>query len=202
MELVVFPSLEVGVVMACRFESCLPYQEYNVGLAKVNWYSCWIQNPGFYRFESDIPYQTKYDLDKIVQRVYNNSLTQTNIMIEAGYCIFITSWENDGDAYNTKRIYGLSKADAKCLLELCKYLQKYCSEQEDLDPGVLLAVVPMLESSDSYKIEYSEHAVDCVSDLIFDLVGCVEHSGAPRVCDSYECYYIPTDLVDLSKTLS
>lgn len=40
--------------------------------------------------------------------------------IQAGYRVTIISWENDGDAYDTNIIEGLSKERVEFIIELCK----------------------------------------------------------------------------------
>lgn len=44
--------------------------------------------------------------------------------IPAGYQIQVTSWENDGDNYNTKILSGLSKELAKFYSDFCKLFTK------------------------------------------------------------------------------
>ena len=48
------------------------------------------------------------------------------VLIPAGYRVEVTSWENDGDNYNTKSISGIkSESAVKFIVEICK-LHKSC----------------------------------------------------------------------------
>jgi len=44
-------------------------------------------------------------------------------IIPSGYRISITTWENDGDNYNTKVVYGLNKDFASFIVEFCRLFE-------------------------------------------------------------------------------
>jgi hypothetical protein len=41
-------------------------------------------------------------------------------IIQAGYRVTVTTWENDGDNYNTKTVEGLTESEAEFIVKLCK----------------------------------------------------------------------------------
>lgn len=60
--------------------------------------------------------------------------------IQAGYRVTITSWENDGDAYDTNIIEGLSKERVEFIVALCKLFYSRHSSNDTTfgnmyDPG-------------------------------------------------------------------
>jgi hypothetical protein len=41
-------------------------------------------------------------------------------IIPAGYRVTVTTWENDGDNYNTKTVEGLTESETEFVVKLCK----------------------------------------------------------------------------------
>ena len=109
-------------------------------------------------------------------------------MIKAGYAIEITSWENDGDCYNTKRFDGLTLDECRWRVAVCDYLHKYMC-QEDINEEHVIAIYNMLPEADR-TAESSDDQADIVSDVIYNLVGYEYEGGLPRVCESWCVYFI------------
>ena len=131
-------------------------------------------------------------------------------MIQAGYMLQVTSWENDGDNYNTITLTGLTKEKVKFYLELLQYF----NGAKDQDFG------NMYYSSDE---EYQE-AVDTITEFVKSYIGLVltpdefEHiTQEPanymsqllgngenytfRRFDSAKVYFIPMELLEVSDNI-
>lgn len=117
-------------------------------------------------------------------------------MIKAGYAIEITSWENDGDCYNTKRFDGLSLEDCRWRVAVCDYLHKNM-RQEDLNEEHVIAIYNMLPA-EKRDAECIDDQYDIVSDVIYNLVGYGYESSLPRVCESWSVYFIQSAIEEVS----
>ena len=117
-------------------------------------------------------------------------------MIKAGYAIEITSWENDGDFYNTKRFDGLSLEDCRWRVAVCEYMHKNM-RQEGLNEEHVIAIYNMLPVA-CRNAESIDDQYDIVSDVIYNLVGYEYESGLPRVCESWSVYFIQSAIEEVS----
>lgn len=102
--------------------------------------------------------------------------------IKAGWMLQVTSWENDGDHYNTKTFYNLSKEDLDTKLAMCKELNKLGQAEATAD------------TFDSIATKLGITESDAVEDMIYDLVGIAEYYDYLRVCESWKVYFIPFDI--------
>lgn len=83
------------------------------------------------------------------------------VLIPAGYRVEVTSWENDGDNYNTKSISGIkSESAVQFVVDICK-LHK--SEDDPLNPGFGNLYEPEDDEIEQFK--------EAVKDLIENHVG-------------------------------
>ena len=143
--------------------------------------------------------------------------------IPSGYQIQITSWENDGDNYNTQILEGLTKDCAKALVEFAKIFKiscydkggiaaNACSDDEVKWPilfkkvrGILSkypgSIEAHFEESGSFSKYTDEELRDLISELNGEILGQSEYLF--RVFSGYEAYYYPEDIeinsVDLFK---
>lgn len=103
--------------------------------------------------------------------------------INFGWMLKVTSWENDGDCYNTKTFDGLTEDEVRSAVAMCKELQSIGKVELDAD------------NLEKIAAKLSLHT-DEVEDQIYDLVGTAYESTYLRVCESWEVYYIPFDIPD------
>ena len=103
--------------------------------------------------------------------------------IKLGWMLQVTSWENDGDCYNTKTLDGLTEDEVRAKVALCKVLHSIGKEPHDANTVYNIAA----------KLGILE---DEVEDGIYELIGFSDADGGGflRVCESWKVYYIPFDL--------
>lgn len=104
--------------------------------------------------------------------------------IKLGWMLQVTSWENDGDCYNTKTLDGLTEDEVRAKVALCKVLHSIGQEPHDANTVEEIAA----------KLSILE---DEVEDGIYELVG-FANGEYLRVCESWKVYYIPFDLPDMT----
>ncbi len=135
--------------------------------------------------------------------------------IPAGYRLTVTSWENDGDNYNTKTLDGLTLDKVSYLVDLCKILD-YASntkgnfgnlyEPSDIDtlgffgevktiihnhPSVLADFLTLVEGMEPIEDEaYYDYASEDLYEL--SLVG---GEFFTRVCESFVVEYVPREII-------
>lgn len=107
--------------------------------------------------------------------------------IKLGWMLQVTSWENDGDSYNTKTLDGLTEDEVSAKVAMCKVLHSLGQESRDANTVEEIAS----------KLSLLE---DEVEDGIYELTGFSEAAGGEylRVCESWKVYYIPFDLPDMT----
>lgn len=126
-------------------------------------------------------------------------------MIKAGYQISITSWENDGDNYNTITISGLTKDRVKYIIAMCKLFASdnhgnLCECSYD-SPEVSLAVIDMLAVASAYHDVLEEDEIEYIKEDPMDYMTKVLGSGEYftfRAFDSYTVHYVPVDIADVT----
>ena len=129
----------------------------------------------------------------------------------AGYLIRITSWENDGDNYNTKELQVDTEQEARTVSALCDLLRadfgnmyEPCDEdRQEFEQAV--AAVPGIKdfvSSLFPDIEPVQENPECgfgymdaIMDILYDLGLAGSEHYFTRVCESVEVYRIPADVV-------
>lgn len=134
-----------------------------------------------------------------------------------GYLIRVTSWENDGDNYNTKEIEVSTEQEARTVSALCDLLRSRYRvswdtygnmyEPSDTDrakfatavaqiPGIkefVQSVFPDIEELQEDP-ECGFGYMDAVRDILYDL-GLAGGEFYTRVCETVEIYYIPADVL-------
>jgi len=139
--------------------------------------------------------------------------------IKPGIMLSITSWENDGDNYNTKTLYGLCEDEAKFWLGLAKLCggRKYANmpEHRHIDEiglgeefralvnkhhsGFAVTtdgwdVSSLYETPDENE---NDPVVGLIQELVYDVLGSSELCSF-RVYESYKAYLIPSEIVALN----
>jgi hypothetical protein len=122
-------------------------------------------------------------------------------MILAGYAIEVTSWENDGDFYNTKRIQGLTLNAVTWLVELAKLIQARNREnrQDDLTLEEAEDWFTNIRAKLGCTYDLEEHSLediyDHISDLVYEMMGGSEYGM--RVLESYKVYFFEQNQVEV-----
>lgn len=113
-------------------------------------------------------------------------------IIDKGYTIFCTSWENDGDNYNTLKYTVETKEEALLINKICKELfisrsHNYCgigntTDEEIFDKGIK-----------SYIKDNPELTYDYIFNINKKLLGKSEYYYS-RVYESSYIVYSPEDI--------
>lgn len=130
--------------------------------------------------------------------------------IPAGYEVRVTSWENDGDNYNTKSAVGCSREKALVLVKLLKAYEDLI-EEETLNFDKILQLQFNNEFTADNGLEaYFMNPEDIaaqedpnaeiyfdypVNGIIYDLVGYCGYGS--RIVDGVEVFYHEKELVGL-----
>lgn len=135
-------------------------------------------------------------------------------VIEKGYTLTVTSWENDADNYRTETKTVVTREEAEQLHKICTELFKSKNRGEggvgnsmDGDCGEivlnyyesnkdLLTFEPFINLQkriDDYPDEVEELIFDCFQDLAYELMGGSEYYDF-RVCESCDVTYSPEDI--------
>jgi hypothetical protein len=134
-------------------------------------------------------------------------------MIKQGYVIEVTSWENDADCYNTKRIDGLTEQEVVWRVNVLKALGAYYNTKGGhvlaypFPPD--LAELIFAELSEVAKLDYySGYELDkgvddntrqeVASNVLYDMLGVAYESDYQRVMEYYKIYLYAEALPDLS----
>ena len=130
--------------------------------------------------------------------------------IPAGYQLHITSWENDGDNYNTILVNGLTKEDVACYLEILSLFKSKSqggfantdrTDRDAVAEAVMAAVENHPDISKATKKEFTFddpfYWSDHVHETMSDLLGQSEHCDF-RVFDSFTVYYYETPVKDVT----
>lgn len=129
-----------------------------------------------------------------------------NTIIPAGYRITCTSWENDGDNYNTKTVEGLTREHVHLYTDLLKLLSR---RHKDGDHGNLYepSESECQSLADDVKVVLAKHkgndvvptdidfdnvddVVDFFCDTVYGFTGSSEHY-LTRVVESVQVHLIP-----------
>jgi hypothetical protein len=122
------------------------------------------------------------------------------LVINKGYTLEVTSWENDGDNYNTKFKTVDTLEEAFKLYKICKEVfnsrngvgNSMCRE----DAYKLIRYVEensnMFSDLEEEDLE-EDNLVDYFQDLAYELMGSSEDYDF-RVCESVEITYSPEDI--------
>jgi len=74
-------------------------------------------------------------------------------VVSKGYTITVTSWENDGDNYNTLSLVEENKDKAKAIVEMCKTIFRSCNNgdggignmSEDDESSAAEVIIPFMK---------------------------------------------------------
>ncbi len=139
--------------------------------------------------------------------------------IQPGYQLHITSWENDADNYKTKIIQGLTKEDVQFYLHFLRHFYSQYSRHKDMiGPGFgnmerrkcpeaeSIAITtafeafppssPELLDSVKQSIEFWKNDPEDSCDWVLELLG--YWYDKYRVFDSFEVYYIPAEIQNVT----
>lgn len=124
--------------------------------------------------------------------------------LKKGYLLSVTSWENDGDNYNTVILDGLEKEDVDFYLNFIIIFIKLNLENR-CDEGITDEEVEQFKNEinkvygNDIPEKYKDCAVDCYSILstISDVFSNSEF--CTRKYSSHSIYYIPEEIKDISK---
>ena len=121
-------------------------------------------------------------------------------MIKQGYFVEVTSWENDADFFNTKRLSGLTKAEAKFLVGILNVIEDARDDDTQKVNWSEVAktsnqlIVNLGAVSWPTLFEYFEHNhEEGLEALVGDLLG-YDEMGRLRTLDSTEVYHTPITL--------
>lgn len=117
-------------------------------------------------------------------------------MIKQGYMVQITSWENDGDCYNTKTFDGLSQMQTISLVAFCEFLQEYGSEQPSASDIDFSKFVQFNDYA-GFSGWDSEASQEYFEELAYEVVGCGYETEYLRVLESYKVYNVPADMQEI-----
>lgn len=130
-----------------------------------------------------------------------------NTIIPAGYRLSVVSWENDGDAYQTRVFEGLTRERAEFLIEVAELTSrgKFGNLYEPSDTKLkklgeaALALFKRFPGQSNFEPQGDEaadleEARDCFGDLHFTLCGSSEHFYT-RVLESWKIEYVPHEIV-------
>lgn len=122
------------------------------------------------------------------------------IVVSKGYTIEVTSWENDGDNYLTRRKVVDDKEYAIALLDMCKAIftidggiGNMIGEEVDKAPEIILNYLADKPIITKQAVTPND-IVDLVMDLNYDLMGCSDYYYS-RVFEKGVVYYSPEDIL-------
>lgn len=129
-------------------------------------------------------------------------------IIPAGYRLSITSWENDGDHYQTKVLAGLTPGRVRFIIELCKLFRSHHSVKSGYgnlyDPSqtvVSAAVVAVMQVMQKHRNVLTDDELDMlgtsddidevVQDYVTEFIGKSEEDFTFRVFEKAAVESIP-----------
>lgn len=125
------------------------------------------------------------------------------VVAKKGYTIEVTSWENDGDNYNTKRMTVDNKEYALAILDMCKTVFASCNNgkggignmnggESDGAPDIIMNYLvnyPIIKKGRTDQDEI----IDMVMDINYELMGSTEWYYS-RVFEKGIIFYSPEDV--------
>jgi hypothetical protein len=112
------------------------------------------------------------------------------LVIEKGYTLTVTSWENDGDNYRTESMTVETLEEARRIYRVCNELFK--SDEggvgNSMDGESEEAIEEYIENNPELNLTEEE-----IRDLSYDLMGSSEYYDY-RVCESVSVTYSPEDI--------
>jgi hypothetical protein len=134
-------------------------------------------------------------------------------MIKKGIKLDITSWENDGDHYNTKSFTGLDLDEAKFMIDMLQLFSSSnkkgfgnANEDDDITDEVVAAVTKVVMAHKRnhalcpdflVKMGFDKEVeIDAIREFAYEAMGCSEHYQF-RVYESYKAHVIPEDIQEI-----
>jgi hypothetical protein len=115
------------------------------------------------------------------------------LVIEKGYTLEVTSWENDLDNYNTESMTVETLEEARRIYRVCTELFKSCNNGEGgIGNSMSGECEDVIEEyiKDNPELNLDE---DTISNLAYELMGSSEYYDY-RVCESVSVTYSPEDI--------
>jgi hypothetical protein len=115
------------------------------------------------------------------------------LVIEKGYTLTVTSWENDGDNYRTESMTVETLEEARRIYRVCTELFKSCNKSEcGIGNSMSGECEDVIEEyiKDNPELNLDE---DTISNLAYELMGSSEYYDY-RVCESVSVTYSPKDI--------
>lgn len=111
----------------------------------------------------------------------------TEKIIPQGYILEITTWENDGDAYRTERMEGLTEIEVKLYLAICRGFDcdGFGNDDRSFEDG---PIQKFLEET------YKAFGLPCNYDIVYDLIGSWADGQFYRVFDHANLYFTPAPI--------
>jgi hypothetical protein len=123
---------------------------------------------------------------------------------KAGYYLYITTWENDGDNYKTASQWCATIHDAKFLLDICKIFKKVkignqCDKPDNFEETLLEEIAKVCKKHSKYTVIIDGYEVDLKNydslvDSFYDLHLFGGEYFFTRKYDSYEVEYYKEDV--------
>jgi hypothetical protein len=134
-------------------------------------------------------------------------------IIPSGYQLHITSWENDGDNFNTEILSGLTKEDVKFYLHFLNHFKSHTSygngcirEYPDAEKIAITNAYekcrptsPQLLEDVEDSIKYWEYNPNGSRDWVYETIGFWDEGDFYRVFHSYEVYLIRTPIPNVTE---
>ena len=137
--------------------------------------------------------------------------------IEAGYLVKITTWENDADNYNTIDISGLTKDQARLIVEIVSLFEsdgrgsEYGNAEIEDSEGLFEEIDKIISSfsgtggvlpaglDDPDPEWVKENYLNRYDYLIYNLIGTWNNGEYYRVLDSIEVFYVPEPINNVTE---
>lgn len=145
-----------------------------------------------------------------------------------GYQLHVTTWENDGDFYQTEILSGLTEADVRFYLDLAnrfksrnqsgksgmgngevtaKQLLELAQDLITKHPGISRSIkLDWIDAIDKVENHDEELDLDCaemIYTLVTNIIGypaeSIDVMNFCRVFDSFEVYYFPEDVMSVTE---
>lgn len=121
-------------------------------------------------------------------------------VINKGYTLTVTSWENDGDNYRTKAITVETKEEANKIYHICKDVFVSCNNGKggvgnSMEGEEYHVLKKYVENHKGFfpNLEEDEEIIDYFADLAHSLMGGSEYYDF-RICESCIITYSPEDI--------
>lgn len=128
--------------------------------------------------------------------------------IPAGYQLLVTTWENDGDCYNTVSFSGMTFDDVVFYVKFLKVMQRIGQKtmnkalpivKDAMEKDFNERLVRSFIGANELEEEYTYPLEDFIVDFTYETVGTGYESDHLRVVEDWEIYFHEKELVALTK---